>query len=240
MLNIAELKAFELNGYHVIDNLLSTKLLEQTREAFDRLESYRNLIDLDGFFLQIASHSDLYSVIASILNSPPQLLQFDGINRQQGQGDQTWHADFFFYCDRPLMLNVGIYLDDLELSNGPLYVVPKSHHFGQPPPSNSDHLSNQLSLTVSAGSAVIFDCALWHRGGGNVSDQPRRAIFPTYGHYWMKRFESWMPEPTSTRFPNADTAELRTLLGISLEEPSAYSGYDEKLIVRKDSDGNWI
>ena len=41
MLNIAELKAFELNGYHVIDNLLSTKLLEQTREAFDRLESYR-------------------------------------------------------------------------------------------------------------------------------------------------------------------------------------------------------
>ena len=96
MLNIAELKAFELNGYHVIDNLLSTKLLEQTREAFDRLESYRNLIDLDGFFLQIASHSDLYSVIASILNSPPQLLQFDGINRQQGQGDQTWHADFFF------------------------------------------------------------------------------------------------------------------------------------------------
>ncbi len=50
MLNIAELKAFELNGYHVIDNLLSTKLLEQTREAFDRLESYRNLIDLDVFF----------------------------------------------------------------------------------------------------------------------------------------------------------------------------------------------
>ena len=138
------------------------------------------------------------------------------------------------------MLNVGIYLDDLDPNNGPLYVLPRSHRFGRIPPQNSDRLPNQLCLTISAGSAVIFDCALWHKGGGNVSDQPRRAIFPTYGHYWMKRFESWMPEPTDRRFPNANTAEMRTLLGISLEESSAYSGYDEKLMVRKDQNGNWI
>jgi len=240
MLNTEKIKEFEQNGYHVMDNLLSRELLEQTRDAFNGLESYRNLLDLDDSFLQIASHPELYSAIASILNSPPQLLQFDGINRAPGHGDQTWHADFFFNCDRSLMLNVGIYLDELEPSNGPLYVVPSSHRSGRIPPKNSDQLPNQLCLTVSAGSAVIFDCALWHRGGGNVSDQPRRAIFPTYGHYWMKRFESWMPEPTARRFPNANTAEMRTLLGISLEESSAYSGYDEKLMVRKDQDGNWL
>ena len=240
MLSPDQLQAFEQNGYHLIDNLLNHDLLEQMRYAFDRLDRYRNLLDLDDSFLQVASHPVLYSATASILNSPPQLLQFDGINRQSGQVDQTWHADFLFYCDRPLMLNVGIYLDDLKPNNGPLYLVPKSHRFGQLPAPNSDQLPDQVCLMVSAGSAVIFDCALWHRGGGNFSDQPRRAIFPTYGHYWMKRFESWMPEPATSRFPNANTPELRTLLGISLEQPSAYSGYDENLMVRKDQDGNWL
>ena len=87
MLSPDQLQAFEQNGYHLIDNLLNHDLLEQMRYAFDRLDRYRNLLDLDNSFLQVASHPVLYLAIASILDSPPQLLQFDGINRQSGQGD---------------------------------------------------------------------------------------------------------------------------------------------------------
>ena len=54
----------------------------------------------------------------------------------------------------------------------------------------------------------------------------------------MKRFESWMPELATSRFPNTNTPELKTLLGISLEQLSGYSGYDENLMVSKDQDGN--
>ena len=240
MLETNQLEFFEEQGYFTLDNLLVDDRLQQIRHAFDRLDSYRNLLDLDTAFLPLANHPVLCSAIESILQSPPQLLQFDAINRCPGQGAQTWHADFLFYCNRPLMLNVGIYLDTLTVENGPLYVVPGSHRYQTPPARTTEDLADQQIMTVTAGSAVIFDCALWHRGGGNFSQQPRRAIFPTYGHYWMKRFESWMPASTEERFPNADSPQLRTLLGISLDTPSAYSGYNEKEMYRKDPDGNWL
>ena len=176
------------------------------------------------------------------MESRPQLLQFDGIARQPNTPDQGWHADFTFYCDRPLMLNVGVYLDELTADNGPICVVPGSHKHGTPPPRDprdAGNLPDELRLTVPAGTAVIFDCTTWHRGGGNRSDKVRRAIFPTYGHYWMKRFETWMPYASEERFPETTSPELQALLGIALNMPSAYGGYDEKAVVRKGPDGKW-
>ena len=87
MLSRDQLQAFEQNEYLLIDSLLNHDLLELMRYAFDCLDRYRNLLDLDDSFLQVVSHPVLYLAIASILDSPPQLLQFDGINRQSGQGD---------------------------------------------------------------------------------------------------------------------------------------------------------
>ena len=78
------------------------------------------------------------------------------------------------------MLNVGIYLDELIMANGPIWIAPGPDVDGIP-------------LNLPEGSAVIFDCTLAHKGGGNRLDSPRRAIFPIYGYYGMKRFETWMP-----------------------------------------------
>ncbi len=137
------------------------------------------------------------------------------------------------------MVNVGIYLDTLTEDTGPIWVVPGSHRRNGPPPTsgNADP-SDAVPLNVTAGTAVIFDCTLSHKGGGNRSNHIRRAIFPTYGHYWMKRFEVWMPHPTLERFPNA-SPELQELLGIRLHAPSEYGGYDETHVVRKNLKGEW-
>jgi len=133
------------------------------------------------------------------------------------------------------MLNVGIYLDELTMNNGPLWVTPGSHRGSE---STRDPEIDGIALTVPEGSGVIFDCTLAHKGGGNQSAKPRRAIFPTYGHYWMKRFETWMPYATSERFPTAST-DIQQLLGIQLHAESDYSGFDEARIMRKDLYGEW-
>ena len=55
----------------------------------------------------------------------------------------------------------------------------------------------------------------------------------------MKRFETWMPYASEERFPETTSPELQALLGIALNMPSAYGGYDEKAVVRKGPDGKW-
>ena len=135
MLTSSQKEEFNKNGYHIIERMLEVDLLAQICHAFDQLDEYRNLLDHDISFLSVANHPILVSAIESILESRPQLLQFDGIARQPDTPDQGWHADFTFYCDRPLMLNVGVYLDELTADNGPICVVPGSHKYGEPPPS---------------------------------------------------------------------------------------------------------
>ena len=235
MFNSDEIQQFERDGYLVIRNLLEGELLYRIREAFDELDGYHNLLDRDMTFLEVAAMPSLLNPIKSLLCPHPHLLQFDGVNRVPGSGDQRWHSDFKFRCDKPLMLNVGIYLDELTMDNGPIWVTPGSHRDSDPPP-NPD--VDGIALTLPEGSAVIFDCTLAHKGGGNRSNNPRRAVFPTYGHYWMKRFETWMPYATLERFPDA-SSEMQQLLGIQLHASSDYSGYDETRIMRKNLDGEW-
>ena len=241
MLNPDEIRRFETEGYYIIEDLLQGEALDRIAAAFNRLERYRNLLDLDFTFLEVAAHPTLLAAVKSLLSPHPQLLQYDGIARLPGSKDQGWHIDFKFFCERPLMVNVGVYLDGLTEENGPIWVVPCSHLRRELPPSGDGvELPDAMAITVPPGSAVIFDCTLWHRGGGNRSDRVRRAIFPTYGHYWMKRFETWMPYPTQERFPDVELSpELQELLGIRLHVPSEYSGYDEASIVRKNLEGEW-
>ena len=135
MLNSDEIQQFEKDGYFVIARLLKGEMLERIRGAFDRLDGYHNLLDRDMTFLEVAAMPALLDPIKSLLCLHPQLLQFDGVNRNPGGGEQRWHSDFRFRCNRPLMLNVGIYLDELTMENGPIWVTPGSHRDSKSPPN---------------------------------------------------------------------------------------------------------
>jgi ectoine hydroxylase-related dioxygenase (phytanoyl-CoA dioxygenase family) len=63
------------------------------------------------------------------------------------------------------MLNVGIYLDELIMDNGPIWIAPGPDVDGIP-------------LNLPEGSAVIFDCTLAHKGGGNRIGQSAQSNFP--------------------------------------------------------------
>eukprot|EP01051_Picozoa_sp_SAG22_P000152 SAG22_NODE_3_length_48349_cov_158.681180_13_plen_343_part_00 len=255
-----EKAAFRQHGFHVLPAMLSLAEIEQAVALFESAAAQggglRNLLDREEGLLSVAAHPALLAAVHAILTPRPQLLQYDGIDQRPGSNDQTFHSDFsFFSSGVTLMLNVGVYLDGLTEANGPIWVVAGSHHqpkhgrgaardgvFPLPPPNlRTRDVAGSEPVHCPPGSAVLFDCCLWHHGGGNRLDsgQRRRAVFPTYGHYWMKRFEQWMPLPQRERWPDA-TAEELELLGVELRGDSEYGGYTETPIVRKDLKGEWM
>ena len=87
-------------------------------------------------------------------------------------------------------LTILIAIDDSNLQNGCLEVVPRSHHGAIPiGPDNciapewvQQHAWTPVEL--SAGQLLIFGSYLAHRSGANKSTRDRRALYATYN--WAK------------------------------------------------------
>jgi len=70
-------------------------------------------------------------------------------------------------------------LDDFTPDNGATRLVPGSHRIGSLP-TGSDHPHETL-LIAPAGTVVFFNSHLWHGGGANRTDRPRRAVHAYFG-----------------------------------------------------------
>ena len=80
-----------------------------------------------------------------------------------------------------LVCTYMIWLTDCETeSNGPTYIVPGSHRFGKMVDPN---LAESLAIPAigKAGTAVLINSQVWHRGCANTSDQPRETLQLTFG-----------------------------------------------------------
>jgi ectoine hydroxylase-related dioxygenase (phytanoyl-CoA dioxygenase family) len=71
---------------------------------------------------------------------------------------------------------------------------------------------------MPAGSAIVFDAALWHRGGSNRSSGTRLAISPQYCQPYLRPQESQLliVPPDAAR---ACTDRMRAMLGYSIHPP---------------------
>jgi ectoine hydroxylase-related dioxygenase (phytanoyl-CoA dioxygenase family) len=128
-----------------------------------------------------------------------------------------------------LLFTVNYYLTGVEtVANGPTEVVPGSHLFGRATPrhvlspgdARPDAPADQCweGKTVSclgpAGSAVIFNNQVWHRGAPNTSDRARYITQVSYarriiGHKYYPFMNYQMPEHV---YKDADP-RLKRLLG---------------------------
>jgi ectoine hydroxylase-related dioxygenase (phytanoyl-CoA dioxygenase family) len=90
---------------------------------------------------------------------------------------------------KPQTLDVLLYLDDIDDLNGPLCVVPGSHHWINEDLSadDFDDKPGQVILKLPAGSCVMCHGALWHRA---LPTRPgcsmRRLLLFGYGPGWIK------------------------------------------------------
>lgn len=80
-----------------------------------------------------------------------------------------------------LVCTYMIWLSDCDTpENGPTYVVPGSHRFGKPVnPSDADRKG--IPMCGKAGTAVLINSNVWHKGCENKSNVPRETLQITFG-----------------------------------------------------------
>lgn len=77
--------------------------------------------------------------------------------------------------------------DDFTAENGATSVIPGSHLW------SDDRIPTRketVPVIMPAGSMVYFLNTLWHSGGANTSDKPRRSITVQYCQPWIRTFEN--------------------------------------------------
>ena len=97
-----------------------------------------------------------------------------------------------------LVATYMIWLSDCETpDNGPTYVVPKSHRFGR---LVNVQEANRLGVPMcgKAGTAVLVNSNVWHRGCENKSNNPRETLQITWarriiGHKFKTIMDYKMP-----------------------------------------------
>ena len=180
--------------------------------------------------LRLFDMEPMISLAEAIIGPDCHVIHNNSFISPPGGGLDTWHQD-----DRPhyiitggdpptnvhlpvLFFTANFYLTDVtEIEHGGTEVIPGSHLFGASPPRQLDgtEWEERIQYNVGpAGSVVLFNNQVWHRGGPNRSQRTRYITQVTYarrivGHKFYPFMNYNMPEHL---YANAND-RLRRLLG---------------------------
>lgn len=231
-LDAAQRASYEKNGFLLMPELFSQDevsylfdAMQAMREDFthaDRKEviaepgsgevrSIFNVHRLNDIFANLVRDPRVLNVAREILGSEVYIHQ-SRINYKPGFTGKEfyWHSDFETWHSEdgmPAMraLSCSILLTDNSECNGPLMLIPGSHHHyvscmgetpdenykkslkkqevGVPDPILLRYLADMGGITScagKAGSVVFFDCNTMHGSNGNITPYPRSNVFFVY------------------------------------------------------------
>lgn len=210
-----EIQRFVCDGYLVRERLLPPEVIEQCATALDECYArdphvekgggrefggvfLRHLQDKHPLFLEFLDFPPAVSVARALFGPSVQMRGFTAricFAEQTGQ-ETEWHFHQRVVTDPlpPLLtrahtMDVLIYLQETNDLNGPLAVVPGSHHWIEKDLDRAvfSDFPNQVVLRLAAGSMVLCHGALWHRA---MPTRPgcatRRLLLFGYGPCWLK------------------------------------------------------
>ncbi|HWU98758.1 MAG TPA: ectoine hydroxylase [Oxalicibacterium sp.] len=209
------------------------------------VRSIFNVHRLNEIFANLVCDPRVLNVAREILGSDVYIHQ-SRINYKPGFNGKEfyWHSDFETWHSEdgmPAMraLSCSILLTDNSEANGPLMVIPGSHHhyvscMGETPDENyKKSLKKQevgvpdeillryladmggiRSCTGKAGSVIFFDCNTMHGSNGNITPYPRSNVFFVYNS-----IDNQLEAPRSTLQPRPEFVAARE--GIAPLSPKA-------------------
>lgn len=229
-LNLEEIRSC---GYTVIRDVLTREELEIARERIDAVyeeqrkeigdaalaqlhetDVVRCALAYDDFFVSVAAHPRVLELVNLLLGEPVVLIMQNAIiNRSHSDNVQAaWHRDLnyqHFVSSRPIAASALFCIDSFSAATGATMFLPASQKV-ESFPSDPFVASHGVGVEAPAGSVVVFDSMIYHRGGANVSGSDRRAINHVYGAPILQQPIS-LPDALGGRFGDDD--RLRTLLG---------------------------
>ena len=231
------IESFQRDGYVLLERAIDRAAIDELvgalapyearrpmgRNAFEGLRSQRvySLAGKGEPFLRLAEHPDVIALLDRTLLPNYLLSTGQSIRLHPGEAAQAWHTDDAFYHaprPRPQPLGVSVIwaIEDFTADNGATEVIPGSHRWGRERRGARER--EAVRAVMPAGSALVFDAALWHRGGSNRSPGTRLAISPQYCQPYLRPQESQLliVPPDAAR---ACTPRMRAMLGYSIHPP---------------------
>ena len=194
-------------GFVVVPDFLDTETVEQLRRnlapIFDDIGSRsskehgqqtihtHNLLAKTRAVDELLMNDKLLNLIEAILGPDFQISGVAAMRPAPGDRRQHMHRDDGHYPipypHPPLIVNTLIALDPFTVENGATEVVPRSHLLtGQ-----VDQDKPTISVEMPVGGLLLWDGALWHRGGGNSTPNSyRRSINLNFNLAWLKQREN--------------------------------------------------
>src|SRR5262245_35122913 len=167
-----------------IDELITIEGENAGKEVHQEAGTIRlsDLVNKDPLFEVCFTHPRVLAAIAHVLRGDMKLSSLNFRAALPGSGLQSLHADWsgavapgdYYVCNSIWLL------DDFTEFNGATRIVPGSQRSGQSPrdvmPDPTQPHPDEILLTASAGTVVIFNSHTWHGGTLNRTNQPRRAM----------------------------------------------------------------
>lgn len=208
-------KTFHRDGYLYAGRVLSAKELAAAQAAYDRIlkseekpKSYRelatgdggpdtaltmcqvvNMYQLDPIFERIIMKSTLVDIAEALIGTSNIHLYHDQAIYKPAfhGGESPWHQDNGYWKLEPATaVSCWLALDDVDLENGCMWVIPGSHRSGTSGHSHAGPASALLKLTVDdrnavplpmpAGCAMFHHCQTLHHTKSNLTPHQRRAL----------------------------------------------------------------
>ena len=211
--------AYRRDGFVVVPDLLGPQTLTELREiiaelvaAAGKVDTHTAVYDLEPghtpaeprvrrikqphkvhpAFDAIVRSGPVIEVLVELLG-PDLRLQGSKLNMKAARygSPVEWHQDWAFYPHtNDDMLAIGVMLDDMDIENGPLMVVPGSHkgpiwnHHGEDgrfcglvnPEDIKAEAANAVALTGGAGSMSFHHVRALHGSALNTSDRSRNLL----------------------------------------------------------------
>ena len=179
-----------------------SKMIKENDNIFDledghssdnpRLKRIKQPHQHSQFFWDIIKKSKIEEILRDLLGDNVSLKTSKLNTKAPGGGAAVeWHQDWAFYPHtNDNVLALGLMLNDVDLDNGPLMVIPESHkgpvlsHFnngvfcGAIDPDDSDFdMSKAVTLTGKARSMTIHHARTLHGSSPNNSNRDRLVLF---------------------------------------------------------------
>ena len=137
----------------------------------------------------------------------------------KGGGYQQLHTDSNLPgCNYTMVINVLWALEDFTLENGATRLVPKSHKKKAYPRDNVID-ENEIVIECEAGDALIFDGAIHHGSGENLTDKTRWALALGYARWFYKPSFDYMFNTPKKVFDKLNNSQKK-VLGFHLVPPT--------------------
>ena len=245
------IEEMEKDGYTIIPNALSQDDVAETLRASKELLSAEEAIGLKAgsqtankksvhaavgkhpLFYEFFLNPPAMQVVRRMIGDDAVLYDANiRVPMPTGAGDRR--SGFQVHVDRedatvvpftgakhyPIAMNVTWPLVDFTIENGATLVWPGTHLSCEVPEPDV-RPPGHVYVEVPAGTAVIWDAALWHAGGVNNGDSPRYSLLAYYQRAWIKgKADSRRLIPPEA--VAAMSEQAKSLLGMS-SEVSDYS-----------------